>query len=153
MWMQFSLQGNHRWLDILSDLLSSYNSSKHRTIGMKPTDVTARNEKDLLQRVYKKFKVKTTLKRPKFKVGDRVRISKFKHIFEKGYTPNWTTEIFTDYQDHPIEGGFYEHELTSVKYPDIYLVEKILRKRGNKLFVKWLGFDGSHNSWIDKSDL
>ncbi|XP_024935846.1 uncharacterized protein LOC112493671 [Cephus cinctus] len=138
MWMQFSLQGNYRWLDILSDVVSSYNNSKHRTIGMKPTDVTDRNEKDLLQRVYKKFKVKTTLKRPKF----------------SRYTPNWTTEIFTisrvkntdpvtynlkDYQDHPIEGGFYEHELTSVKYPDIYLVEKILRKRGNKLFVKWLG--------------
>ncbi|XP_015594155.1 uncharacterized protein LOC107267236 [Cephus cinctus] len=135
---------------------------------MKPTDVTARNEKDLLQRVYKKFKVKATLKRPKFKVGDRVRISKFKHIFEKGYTPNWTPEIFTvsrvkntdpvtynlkDYQDHTIESGFYEHEHTSVEYPDIYLMEKILRKRGNKLFVKWLGFDGSHNSWIDKSDL
>ncbi|XP_015601788.1 uncharacterized protein LOC107270880 [Cephus cinctus] len=120
--------------------------------------------KDLMQ----KHEVKTILKRPKFKIGDRVRISKFKHIFEKGYTPNWTTEIFTvsrvkntdpvtynlkDYQDHSIEGGFYEHELTSVKYPDIYLVEKILRKRGNKLFVKWLGFDGSHNIWIDKSDL
>ncbi|XP_024937794.1 uncharacterized protein LOC107264814 [Cephus cinctus] len=135
---------------------------------MKPTDVTARNEKDLLLQVYKKFKVKTTLKPPNFKVGDRVRISKFKHIFEKSYTPNWTTEIFTvsrvkntdpvtynlkDYQDHTIEGGFYEHELTSVKYSDIYLVEKILRKRGNKLFVKWLGFDRSHNSWIGKSDL
>ncbi|XP_024943870.1 uncharacterized protein LOC112494811 [Cephus cinctus] len=135
---------------------------------MKPIDVTARNEKKLLHRVYKNFKIKPTLRLAKFKVGDKVRISKFKHIFEKGYTPNWTTEIFTisqventhlvtyklkDYQDHPIEGGFYEQELTRVKYPDIYLVEKVLRKRGNRLFVKWLGFDESHNTWINRSDL
>ncbi|XP_044019514.1 uncharacterized protein LOC122859896 [Aphidius gifuensis] len=79
----------------------------------------------------------------------------------KCYTPNFTTEVFTikevkntdpvtykliDYEDHPIEGGFYEEELTKVKYPDIYLIEKIVKKRGDKLYVKWLGFDDTHNS-------
>lgn len=108
------------------------------------------------------------MRKIKFKIGDKVRISKYKHIFEKGYTPNWTTEIFTvshvkltnpttyklvDYQDHPIEGGFYQEELNKVKYPDTYLVEKVLKRRGDKLFVKWLGFDNSHNSWISASDL
>ena len=51
-----------------------------------------------------------------------------------------------DYQNHPIEGDFFQEELTKVKYPDAYLVEKVLRKRGNKVFVKWLGFDNAHNS-------
>ena len=107
-------------------------------------------------------------KRPKFKIGDKVRVSKFKNIFEKGYTPNWTTEIFTvdhvistnpityklkDYRDQSIASGFYEQELLKVKYPDIYLVEKVLKKRGNTIYVKWLGFDSSHNSWIAKSDM
>ena len=70
------------------------------------------------------------VRRPKFKIGDRVRISKYKSTFEKGYTPNWSTKIFTvdhvkstkpvtyklkDYQDQPITGGFYEQELVRVK--------------------------------------
>ena len=108
------------------------------------------------------------VRRPKFKIGDRVRISKYKSTFEKEYTPNWSTEIFTvdhvkstkpvtyklkDYQDQPITGGFYEQELLRVKYPDIYLVEKVFKKRGNRVHAKWLGFDSSHNSWINKSDM
>ncbi|XP_043464116.1 uncharacterized protein LOC122499702 [Leptopilina heterotoma] len=107
-------------------------------------------------------------KRPKYKIGDKVRVSKYKNVFEKGYTPNWTTEIFTvdqvvstqpvtyklkDYQDQPISGGFYEEELLKVKYSDIYLVEKILKTRGNKVLVKWLGFDNSHNTWEDKANV
>ncbi|XP_043465747.1 uncharacterized protein LOC122500740 [Leptopilina heterotoma] len=128
---------------------------------MKPKDVRKQDEKELLKRISKHRKI--LIKRSKFKVGDRVGISKNKHIFEKGYTPNWTTEIFTnsqvkstkpvtyklkDYQDQPIEGGFYEEEISKVKYSDIYLIEKVLKNRRDEVFVKWLGFDNSHNSWI-----
>ena len=110
---------------------------------MKPKDVTARNEMSLLRNVYGRPRVNRTRK-TKLKVGEKVRISKYKHIFEKGYTPNWTTGTFTmsevkntdpvtykllDYQDYPIEGGFYQEVLTKVKFPDAYLVEKIVRKR------------------------
>ncbi|XP_043476413.1 uncharacterized protein LOC122507653 [Leptopilina heterotoma] len=99
----------------------------------------------------------------------KVRISKNKHISEKGYTPNWTTEIFTisqvkstkpvtyklkDYQDQPIEGGFYEEEISKVKYSDIYLIEKVLKNRRDEVFVKWLqlDFEGCqiHGSKISK---
>lgn len=168
MWMQFSLRGNYKWIDILPDLVSTYNNTVHRTIGIKPKDVSSKNEKTLLHRVFKKYLVNPIRQVTKFKVGEKVRISKYKNIFEKGYTPNWTTEIFTinqvvntnpvtyklnDYEDQPIAGGFYEEELHKVKYPDIYLVEKVLKKRGTNLFVKWLGFNSSHNSWIKKSDL
>ena len=167
MWKQFSLRGTYKWADIVNDLLFDYNNTKHRTIGMKPKDVTARNEMSLLRNVYGRPRVNRTRK-IKFKVGEKVRISKYEHIFEKGYTPNCMLEIFTisevkntgpvtykpvDYQDHPIEGDFYQEELIEVKYPDAYLVEKIVRKRGNKVFVKWLGFYNSHNSWINESDL
>ena len=90
---------------------------------------------------------KFKLKKPKFKVGDHVRISKYKGIFEKGYTPNWGVEIFTidkvqktkpvtykikDYRNDVLEGGFYEFELLPVKYSDMYLVERILKRRGKK---------------------
>lgn len=92
-----------------------------------------------------------------------VRISKYKSLFSKGYTPNWSTELFLvdrvrttvppvyhlrDMEGVPIKGAFYEHELQKTKYPDVYLVEKVLKRKGDKVYVKWLGFDNSHNSWI-----
>ena len=133
---------------------------------MKPKDVTAANVETLMQRFSQNKRRRRKV--PKFKIGDKVRVSKNKHMFEKGYIPNWTTAIFNvnrvmptspvtyklkDYQDKPIAGGFYEEELLESKYPDVYLVEKVLKKRGDRAYVKWLGFDSSHNSWIDKSDL
>ena len=165
MWKKFSLRGNYKWLDILHDLLITYNNRKHRTIGAKPKDITTSNEAAILLKFSHKLNKKI---RPKFNVGDKVRVSKAKAVFEKGYTPNWSTEIFTiarvaatspttyhlyDYQNQPVSGGFYEQELLKAKYPDIYLIEKIIKKKGRKMFVKWLGFDNSHNSWIDKNDM
>lgn len=165
MWREFSLRGKYQWVNILPDLLMEYNERKHRTIGMRPIDVTKKKEKHLLNTVYSSIKIAG---RAKFKVGDHVRISKAKSLFAKGYTPNWSTEIFTivkvqitnpvtykleDMRGQPIEGGFYEQELQKTMHHDIYLVEKVLRKKGNKVYVKWLGLDKSHNSWIDKTNV
>lgn len=168
MWKKFSLNGNHKWLDILPDLVSQYNNSKHRTIGMKPVEVTAAKVPQILEDLPAHRSQRPLAKRAKFKVGDKVRVSKSKQIFEKGYTPNWSTEIFTvekvmktvpftyrlkDYQEQPIAGGFYEEELLKTKYPDIYLIEKVVRKRGDHYYVKWLGFDETHNSYVHKDDM
>lgn len=162
MWKQFTLNGNYRWIDLLPHLVSEYNARKHRTIGMRPIDVTPTIAKKLLTTVYSHVKIAAPAR---FKVGDSVRVSKFKTVFEKGYTPNWTTEIFKiikvqktnpvtylleDSCGKPIAGGFYEYELQRVANSELYLVEKILRRKGNEVYVKWLGFDGSHNSWIHK---
>lgn len=160
----FSLNGTYYWLQILPKIVADYNTIKHRTIGMSPIEVNKSNEKLLLRSRYNHIKIAG---RGKFKVGDTVRISKFKHVFSKGYLPNWTTEIFKiskiqitnpvtylldDLQGNPIRGAFYEPELQSASNSDIYLVEKILCERGNKVLVRWLGFDQSHDSWIDKSN-
>ena len=103
-----------------------------------------------------------------FKMGDVVRISKYKTIFSKGYLPNWTTELFKirlvkqgtpvtylleDTRGNPIQGRFYEQELQLARYKDAYLVEKVLKKRGDKVLVRWLGFDSSHDSWINKTNV
>ena len=161
MWKNFTMNGNNKWIDILDDLMEKYNERIHRTIKMKPIDVNKTNEKEILSRIRaKKYYKINENKKPKFKIGDVVRISKEKHIFEKGYTPNWTTENFTitkvcdtipytynikDYKDEPITGRFYEEELQKCRYPNTYLIERVIRKRGKKLFVKWLGFDDIHN--------
>lgn len=63
------------------------------------------------------------------------------------------TYLLRNYRGKPITGGFYEHELQRVSNPDVYLVEKILRKRGDEVYVKWLGMDNSHNSWIHRTNV
>src|SRR5436190_7643162 len=165
MWKMFSLNGNYKWIDALSRLIAEYNARKHRTIGMRPVDVTPAKARQLLSTVYSNIKIAAPAR---FKTNDPVRISKYKTIFDKGYTPNWSTEVFRidriqrtnpvtyllrDSLGETIAGGFYEHELQRVNDPNVYLIERVLRKKGTKLFVKWLGMDKSHNPWIDKKAL
>lgn len=167
MWKLFSLHGNYKWLNFLSDIVAEYNNTKHRTIGMKPKNVKKKDEKHLLRTVYNHLKIVDPRKR-KFKANDYVRISKYRQAFSKGYTPNWSNEIFKirkvhksnprtylleDQAGEQILGGFYDHEMQKVKYPDIYLVEKVLRKKNNKLYVKWLGLSNEHNSWISNNNI
>ena len=74
------------YINKLDDIVNEYNNTYHRTIKMKPVNV-----KD---NTYIDFKKEVNDKGPKFKVGDRVKISKYKNIFAKGCTPNWSEEIF-----------------------------------------------------------
>ncbi|XP_024891526.1 uncharacterized protein LOC112467234 [Temnothorax curvispinosus] len=109
---------------------------------MRPIDVTPAIADKLLTTVYSHVKIAAPAR---FKVGDSVRVSKFKTIFEKGYTPNWTTKVFRivkvqkinpvtylleDSCGKPVAGGFYEYELHRVANPDVYLVEKFCAKEG-----------------------
>lgn len=166
MWKEFSYQGTYKWLKLLPELVNKYNKTRHHTTNMKPSDINIKNEKHLLNTVYSHIKMATT--KNKFKVNDKVRISKYRELFSKGYTPNWSNEVFTiksvkltnpttyllqDDQGEEIKGAFYEEELQKTAHPNIFLIEKIIRRKGDKVFVKWLGFDSTHNSWVDKKDL
>ena len=146
------------YIDALPKIVQTYNNTYHRTIKMKPNEVTPGSVD------YSNNKNK---KKAKFKVGDRVRISKYKNIFTKGYMPNWTEEVFTikqvkntepwtyvieDLQGNTIDGTFYEAELQKTNQ-EVFRVEKVLKRKGNKLFVKWKGYPSSQNSWIDRSNL
>lgn len=165
MFREFSYNGTYHWINMYKQLVKRYNETKHRTIKMAPMDVNSKNEDYLLKTVYNRLKI---FKQHKFHVGDYVRISKYKHLFEKGYTPNFSTEVFRiksiqitnpvtyileDYQGNPIKGGFYEEEIQATKFPNTYLVEKILKTKGDKVYVKWLGFSSQHNSWINKNEI
>lgn len=165
MFKEFSFKGSYKWINIYQKLVDTYNRTNHRTIKMPPINVNSLNEKKLLNTVYNPLKL---FIHSKLHVGDYVRISKYKNIFEKGYTPNFSSEIFKiktiqntnpltyileDYQGNPIKGGFYKEEILRTRFPDIYLVEKILKTRGDKVYVKWLGFSNEHNSWIAKNNI
>lgn len=167
MWKIFSMQGNYRWLKILPKIVSDYNNTNHSKIKMRPIDVKKEHEKLLLRTVYQKNQTIEPI-RTRFKVGDVVRISRQKALFEKGFTPNWSTELFIissiqpghpttfllkDYENKKIRGSFYEQEMQKTNFPDTYLVEKVIRKKGAKVLIKWLGMASEHNSWIDKKEL
>ena len=105
---------------------------------------------------------------PKFKVGDHVKISKYKNIFAKGYTPSWSDDVFVwtnvtnvtvpwtyvinDLNGEEIIGTFYEKELQKTNQQE-FRIEKVIKKKGDKLYVKWKGYDSSFDSWINKKDL
>src|SRR5699024_4638227 len=84
----FSFHGNYKWLDVLPDIVKTYNNTIHSTTGYKPRLVNSRNEKVILQNVYSN--IKTVDPKPsKFRLNQPVRISRHRHVFAKSYTPNW----------------------------------------------------------------
>ena len=152
-----------RWLDILNAFIDSYNKSFHRTIGLAPNEETLENSQRIADRMYPP-KTKTHCKS---KVGDKVRISEYKNIFEKGYLQNWSDEIFVitfrhesnpptyglnDLLGEEIKGRFYEQDIKKVikEDNDEYIVEKVLktRRRNGKLeqLVKWQSYADKFNS-------
>ena len=105
-------------------------------------------------------------KDPKFKVGDHVKISKYENIFAKGYTPNWPekdfvikevkntflwTYVVNDVNGEEIIGTFYEKELQKTNQQR-FKREKVIKRKGYKLYVKRKRYDNSFNSWFDKND-
>ena len=96
-----------------------------------------------------------------------MRISKYKNIFAKGYTPNWSEEVFvvskikntvpwtyvvSDLNGEKITGSFYKKELQKTSQ-EKFRIEKVLKRKGDKLYVKWKRYNNRFNSWIDKKDL
>ena len=143
------------YIDKLDGIVNEYNNAYHRAIKMKPINV-----KD---NTYTNIGKDVNDKDPKFKVGDHVRISKYKKTFAKGYIPNWSEEIFVikgikntvpwtyvinDLNGEEIIGTFYEKELQKINQQE-FRIEKVIKRKGNKLYVKWKGYDNLFNSSID----
>lgn len=156
---------SYKYIHILPSVLKSYNASVHRTTGFAPINVTP----DLEPVIFKKMYGYSVGSKYKFEINDRVRISKAKRTFRKGYLPNWTDEVFVIYKRYPsfpntyllrdlkgtnVEGRFYEEELQKVikTSTDFWRVERILKTRGRgkkkEHYVKWYGFDSRFNSWV-----
>ena len=144
------------YFDVLDDSVNKYDNIVYRTIKMKPIDVTPDS--------YAEYNEDSNEKDLKFKVGDHVRISKYKNIFTKGCTANWSEEVFvvskikntvpwtyviSDLNGEPITGTFYEKELQRTSQKK-FRIDKIIKRKGDKLYIKWKGYDSRFNSWIDK---
>ena len=147
------------YFDVLDDIVNKYNNTVHRTIKMKPIDVTSDS--------YAEYNEDSNVTKPKFKGGDHVRISKYKNIFAKGYTQNWSEEVsvvskikntvlstyvISDLNGEPIAGSFYEKELQKTNQKE-FRIEKVLKRKGDEIYIKWKGYDSRFNSWINKKCL
>ena len=165
----FTIKNTLTFLPMLQDLVLGYNRSYHRSIKMTPERVNAHNEEEVWDNLYAKRLNGKRLK-PKFKVNDRVRLNKKFRTFKKGYLQGWTEEVFIvsrvvpgsvvtyrikEMDDTPLEGTFYSQDLqkVTVSDDDLYRVEKVLKRKGNKLLVRWKGWPDKYDSWIDKKDV
>lgn len=174
MWKRLTEEQSHNWISILAELMNTYNNTKHSTIKMTPVEASDKNgEKELWGKLYSdSVELSTIPSTTTFKPGDWVRISRVKRTFEKGYTPNWSTEIFQIYEitlstpptfklrdrlGEIIKGSFYESELQKTKLDEVFLIDKVLKSKkvGNKkqYFVKWLGYSDRFNSWVNEADV
>ena len=163
----FTLNNNTIWIKDLNKLVKEYNNSYHRTIKMKPVDASKKSNENIVRKNYN-FEIITNKK--KFKIGDKVRISLLKNTFEKGYTSNWSEQIYViydikcsnvhyyylkDLNGEKIDGTFYQEELlkTNMKKNDLYIIEKIIKKVDNKYLVKWRGYNDTFNTYVNKNDI
>ena len=168
------------YLDKLQDIVTSYNHTFHSTIKMRPSDVNDANENLIYQRLY--LNTKGELKKPKvkyykFQVGDKVRISYRRGLFDREVTQRWSQQLYTvdsrkrqwninmyvlrDCENEVLQGRFYEAELSRANIHDnsLYKIEKILDERTNletgvrEVRVKYQGYPTRCAEWISKTSI
>lgn len=163
MWKRFTAENTRNWVDMLDKLMYEYNSTVHSTIKMTPTQA-------LTNKVASRTNVTIDVQ-PKFKIGDRVRVSRIKGLFEKGYLPNWSealyvvhevrptdpvTYVLKDLNDEIVVGGFYTEELQKSQQ-EVFRIEKVLERKKIKGvehgLVKWLGYNKKYNEWRPMSEI
>jgi transposase InsO family protein len=164
------------YIDKFQDLITTYNNTIHSSIKFAPSEVSKSNQAEVMKNLYGFMWEADTLgkKENKFKINDYVRISKIhSNLFRKSYKGNWTDEMFKiaeikneygqvtygveDLNGKEIMGSFYEPELQKIPEANMsdqyWKIEKVIKTKqsesGKKsYFVKWDGFDDSHNSWV-----
>lgn len=172
LWRYFTKKNTLRYVEVLPALARNYNRSYHRSIRMAPEEVNEANQEEVWQSLYGN-RDEHGDRRGKFREGDRVRISKARRTFKKGYLPSWTEELFTvsrvkpttprtyvlkDDHGEELKGAFYKEEIQKVGDKRVYRIESVLDERqgpgGRKQYlVKFFGYDPSFNTWIAKEQL
>ena len=163
----FSYNETNRYVNELQNMIDSYNDTFHRSIKSAPNKVNKNNEREIWKRLYLKTFTKA-IKPIKFKIGDKVRISRLRTTFPRGYYEGYTQEYFLikkiiksipnryilkDILNEDITGSFYEPELVKVNNDDDeeFKIEKIVATRGRgrnkQVLIKWLGWPEKFNTW------
>jgi hypothetical protein len=171
-WKYFISAQTRDWISVIEQFTDEYNQRTHSTIKMSPVD--ALKNEDKVRKIYEKRDIKLVKYQtePLLQVGDFVRVSRQKGIFEKAINPNWSTEVYiihevidsnpptyvlVDKLGEVTSGSFYENELQKTQLQDFMLINKVIRKRtyqGKKqLYVSFIGYDDKFNQWMNESDV
>ena len=166
MWKYFTANSTNIYTNALPDLVREYNNIGHSSIKMTPVQASKKeNELKVWRNLYPEHLEIRDIN-PKFSVRDKVRISKKKKTFEKGYTTRWTEEIFTiaevkrtspvtykiaDLNGEEIRGTFHEPELRETSQ-ELFIIEKVIKRGKKKFLVKWKGYSDDFNSWVENKD-
>ena len=168
---------SYRWIDHLQQAVQIYHSRIHSTIKMTPLKAELKTSQRKLRKIYNLKYGKMKKIKPRFAVGDSVRVAAQRTKFQRGYLQQFNEEPFViskvltnlpipryelkDGLNNIILGHFFDHELVKYKAPvdKLWRIEEILRYRKNpiskrqEVLVKWVGFDKRHNSWVDQSQI
>ena len=167
MWKYFSAYSTNVYINVLPDIVREYNNTRHSSNNMTPVKASKKENELRVWRNLFPDHLEIKHVKPKFSIGDKVRISKKKKTFEKGYTTRWTEEIFTivevkrtspvtyriaDRNGEEITGTFYEPELQKASQ-ELFRIEKVIKRGKKKSLVKWKGYSDDFNSWVDNKDI
>ena len=167
MYQKFTENDNTIFYNIIDDLVNKYNNKYHSTIKMSPVQASLKINEKKIENIYNFEKTK---KPGKFKIGDKVRLSLEKNVFEKSYEANWTEEIFIiynikysnvpyyylkDLNGEKMQGSFYSEELqkTNFKKDDLYIIKNVLKTSNDKAYVKWRNYSNDFNSWVNLDNI
>lgn len=168
----FTEKNTRNWVKLLPSVVKTYNHRYHKSVGMTPDEASDdKNAATVFIRLSEKREKKLKKQKPKFHVGDYVRISRQKGVFEKGHEYNFSYEVFkirkvlntdpityslTDYDGDPIEGSFYQNEILKTVIPDYMIMDKVIkeRKKGKKkeYFVSFIGWPSKFNRWLSEEE-
>ena len=182
MFKYFTANNTNKYIDVLNDFVDKCNNTRHSSIKMTSFEASNNTRHSSIKMTSVEASKKTNAttdyrnlypdltRRPmraKFKIDDKVRIQKKEGLFEKGFTPNWTVEVFTvskvhrtnpitykitDYNNEEIQGTFYEQQLQKTSQ-EVFRNEKVVKIGKTQILVKWKGYPESFNSWVDEKEL
>lgn len=179
MFRYFTFSGSRRYIDVLPALVESYNKSLHQSIKMTPNEaIRVGNQTEVFRNLYgfrseREYLLSEPIEKPKFQIGQKVRLRYEITGFEKGYYPNYTDVIFKikriikryprlmyqleTYDNKIFPRKVYSDDLLAVSQDPEYRIEKILRKRKRggqiEVFVKFVNYPDSANQWIPESSI
>jgi len=179
MWRYFTHKNTRHYIDVLQDIVRSYNHMRHSSTRMQPAIVTRENARSARENIahwrnndtIKKYGRKT-----KYHVGDLIRVRRVKDTFEKKYEAKWSEEIFrihrvfkwrkslvyelSDLASEVIDSIFYKQELARVKknlQEEEFVVNYVVKSRGRdsnkQLLISWRDYPSKFDTWIPASSL
>ena len=173
----FTANQTHRYIDHLEDIVESYLNTVHRSINMKPVDITEKNSQEVYEKLYLPQQVALENKTVKyaFEIGERVHMAMDRSVFHKAYKETYFQEIFEisgrtpthparykliDLLKRDIKGTFYEQQLTKVPYDytsDMQRIKKVVKYRqgdsGKEALIRWEGYSPSYDTWLRVQDI